>query len=358
MPDPLKNLYTAELICALCQKISAQCAPFDTVGFTLYVFDEDWPEKELKARMNHISNALYHFLPMPYSQALQILIPVSSQFSGFEYIFFPGFVELYGLGEYAASMEALAHFTQHSSSEFAVRPFIKQYGPRMMQQMEDWAECDNDHVRRLASEGCRPRLPWAMALPEFKADPAPILPILTKLKNDESEYVRRSVANNLNDISKDNPQVVVEIAQQWLGESQRIDWIVKHACRTLLKSGKPEVLELFGFLKPDHITITNFKVQKSVNVGDNLSFSFALKTRQTSLGKARLEYAIDFMKKNGKQSRKVFKISESEITIKEKQVTKSHSFKKISTRKYYPGIHRLGVIVNGCELASVDFMLS
>ncbi|MEM8677332.1 MAG: DNA alkylation repair protein [Cyanobacteria bacterium P01_G01_bin.67] len=358
MPEPLKNLYSLELIASLCQEISALYGEFDSHGFSQYVIDDHWQKKELKERMRHISQSLHHFLPMKYAEAIQILINASTKFSGFEYMFFPGFVELYGLDKYEESIAALEHFTKYSSSEFAVRPFIKKYQGKMLKQMEMWAESDNYHVRRLASEGCRPRLPWAMSLPDFKKDPGQILPILAKLKNDESQYVRRSVANNLNDISKDNPQVVIEIASNWLGDSPQVDWIVKHAARTLLKEGEPEIMTLFGFTKPEHINLEAFHLQQSVEIGGEVSFSFKLKTHQQQIGKLRIEYAIDFLKKNGRQSRKVFKVSESVIRGQEKFVQKSHSFRKISTRKYYAGSHRIAIIVNGYELANQEFLLT
>ena len=357
MPEPLKNLYNAVFLDSLCKEISALYRQFDAPGFSQHVIDDAWDEKELKARMKHISESLHHFLPMNYAEAIQILMKAAPKFNGFEYMFFPGFVELYGLENYELSIPALEHLTPYSSSEFAVRPFIKKYGQKMMQQMENWAESDNHHVRRLASEGCRPRLPWAMALPAFKKDPSPILTILETLKNDESDYVRRSVANNLNDISKDNPQVVIEIANRWLGESPEVDWVVKHACRTLLKQGDPAVLALLGFSKPRHVEVEEFHVQASVEMGDNLAFSFILRTQQPTLGKIRLEYAIDFMKKNGSQARKLFKISESTIPGNKKVVKKFHSFRKISTRKYYAGPHGIAIIVNGCELANKAFLL-
>ncbi|MEM8722850.1 MAG: DNA alkylation repair protein [Cyanobacteria bacterium P01_G01_bin.39] len=358
MPEPLKNLYTRELIDSLSQEISAFYREFDADGFTEQVFGDLWHEKELKERMRHISESLHCFLPQKYAAAIEILINAGSQFKGFEYMFFPGFVELYGLEQYQESIAALEHFTKYSSSEFAVRPFIKKYQRKMMGQMEIWAESDNYQVRRLASEGCRPRLPWAMALPDFKQDPSPILPILSKLKNDQSEYVRRSVANNLNDISKDNPQVVIKIAHNWLGDTPQVDWVVKHGCRTLLKQGEPEIIALFGFSQPEHLKIYDFQMQKSVAMGDELSFSFSLKTQRSQLGKLRIEYGIDFVKKNGRRSRKVFKLSEAEVTGQEKLVQKSHSFRKISTRKYYAGRHGVAIIVNGYELASKEFMLS
>ena len=114
-------------------------------------------------------------------------------------------------------------------------------------------------VRRLASEGCRPRLPWAMALPNLKENPAPIIPILENLKNDPARFVRLSVANNLNDIAKDNPEIVIDLVKKWKGESKEVDWIIKHGCRTLLKQGNPEVMELFGF----NSTISNICVEDS-----------------------------------------------------------------------------------------------
>jgi hypothetical protein len=165
MPEPLKNLYSTQLINALCDQLVNQYADFDADGFTKYVFDKDWDKKELKGRMAHISESFRIFIPYGYSEILEILKAVSSKFSGFEYMFFPGFVELYGLDNYEDSIIALEHFTEHSSSEFAVRPFIKQYNNKMMAQMNVWAESTNYHVRRLATEGCLPIVPCAIALP-------------------------------------------------------------------------------------------------------------------------------------------------------------------------------------------------
>jgi len=357
MPEPLKNLYNTQLVKALCRELENQLPDFDSKGFTQSVFDSHWENKELKERMAHISESLCNFIPSHYAETLIILKAIAPKFAGFEYMFFPGFVELYGMDDYKNSIVALEHFTEHSSSEFAVRPFIKKYNKKMISQMGKWAESSNHHVRRLATEGCRPRLPWAMALPQFKNDPGPILPILDKLKNDQSEYVRRSVANNLNDISKDNPAIVIEIARNWLGKNKETDWVVKHGCRTLLKQGVPEIMDLFGFNNPQHITIKSFRVQKKTTLGDSLKFEFALHTKKQTLGKLRIEYAISFLKKNGTHSRKVFKISEAKIQDREKKVIKHHSFKIISTRKYYPGTHALAIICNGHELAHREFHL-
>ncbi len=358
MPEPLKNLYNKQLITNLGVKISKYHTAFDEKAFARSVFDKDWKQKELKQRMRHIADCLHLHLPGNYKNTINILKPVSAQFSGFEYMFFQDYVECYGLDDFETSMPALEHFTKHSSSEFAVRAFILQDEKRMMKQMLDWARSDNHHVRRLASEGCRPRLPWAVALPPFKENPKPVLKILKILMKDDSEYVRRSVANNLNDISKDNPKTVLRWAEQWLDNNKETDWIIKHACRSLLKQGDAQALSLFGFTDATHIKIDKFKIQPTVILGEKLHFSFTLKSQNTHLGRCRIEFAVDFMKANGKQNRKVFKISEGEYTEKEKQVSKYFSFKEISTRKYYAGEHRLTVIVNGIAQSTKSFVVS
>lgn len=165
-------------------------------------------------------------------------------------MFFPDYIERFGMEDYAVAVGTMERLTAFTSCEFAVRPFIKKHEGQMLEQMLGWSEHSSHHVRRLASEGSRPRLPWAMALPKLKKDPSPILPILENLKVDSSEYVRRSVANNLNDISKDNPDVALSVFRDWIGHSPETNRIVKHGCRTLLKQGVPEAMELFGFSYP------------------------------------------------------------------------------------------------------------
>ena len=226
-----------------------------------------------------------------------------------------------------------------------------------MAQMYAWAKHENEHVRRLASEGCRPALPWAQALPSFKKDPTPVLPILEELKNDPSEWVRRSVANNLNDISKTHPELVVKIAKKWYGQNELLDWVVKHGCRTLLKKGNRDALALFGYSDVTSVDMSNFAFEKtSISIGDDLTFSFSIHAKAQT--KVRLEYAVDYVKAKGKRSRKIFKISE--ITLKEnekKDYIRKHSFADVSVRKHYPGTHSIALIINGVECESLDFEL-
>ena len=357
MPEPLKNLYTKQLVNKLGNEIAKHFSAFDKKSFEQSVFNKDWKNKELKQRMRHIAECLHSYLPPDYKESIKILKSVSSKFTGFEYMFFQDYVECFGLDDFATSVPALEHFTKYSSSEFAVRAFILKDEKRMMKQMHSWAKSDNHHVRRLASEGSRPRLPWAVALPAFKSDPRPVLAILQTLRNDSSEYVRRSVANNLNDISKDNPELVLALAKKWIGKNNNTDKIIKHACRTLLKQGNQRALALFGFTHAKHIKVRQFHLQADVAPGDKLPFSFILTSQHASLGKCRIEFAIDFVKANGALRRKVFKISESDYSEKMKPVNKYFSFKKISTRKYYTGKHQLTVIVNGVEQISKSFIL-
>ena len=174
------------------------------------------------------------------------------------------------------------------------------------------------------------------------------------MKN-KSEYVRHSAAKNFNDISKDNPEAVLQWAEQWLGDNEETDWLIKHACRSLLKQGNAKALSLFGFTDTEHIKLCAFKVQPEVMLGNKLHSSFILKSQRTQLGKCRIEFAIDFMKENSNQNREVFKISEGEYDKKEKPLTKYFSFKEISTRKYYTDSHVLTILINGVEKSSKQF---
>jgi 3-methyladenine DNA glycosylase AlkC len=271
-------------------------------------------------------------------------------------MFIPQFVERYGMQDWETSVPALERLTRYGSSEFAVRPFIKQDQARMLTTMLDWAENENYHVRRLATEGCRPRLPWAMALPELKRDPAPILPILEKLKDDPEEYVRRSTANNLNDISKDHPNLVLSMAESWLGANAERDRLVKHACRTLLKAGNTKAMALFGFAAPDDVAVANLRVQETaLRIGKTAHFAFDVVCKNPC--HLRLEYAIEFVKAKGKRSRKVFKISERDYPAGTTAVKRHQSMRDLSTRKHYPGRHGLFIHVNGHPMAETTFHL-
>jgi len=316
------------------------------------VFDDDFDDRELLSRMHHVTACMRQTLPGSYRKALTVLKKAVPDVTGFEAMCLPDFVERYGLDDWDRSLPAMAHFTKYSSSEFAIRPFILADQPRALAYLERLAGNRNARIRRFASEGCRPRLPWAMALPPLKKDPAPILPILETLKDDDDDSVRRSVANNLNDISKDNPEFALAVCERWHGTTPNTDWIVKHACRTLLKAGNKRAMLLFGFADPARISVEDLRFEpRQIAIGDTVGFAATLRVRTRQACKVRLEYAVYFVKARGKTSRKVFKISEKSVTPGRHSLRKLHSFADQSTRKHYPGKHEMAIIVNGVEKA-------
>ncbi|QBZ83736.1 DNA alkylation repair protein [Hydrogenovibrio crunogenus] len=354
--DPLKDFYNAKLIQALAETISFYAPNFNGNAFQKAVLNNEWQTLELKQRIQKISLTLKHFLPKDFAQAAKILTQTAQHFKGFEYIFFPDYIEQFGQDHYDISAQALEAMTPYSSAEFAVRPLIERYPQKMMGQLLKWTQSENEHVRRLASEGCRPRLPWAKALKIFQQDPHPILPILEALKQDDSRYVRKSVANNLNDISKDHPELILKTAQNWFGQHPHTDWILKHGCRTLLKQAHPDLLALFGFAKPSHVDLSIFNVPAQVEIGSNLKMIIELQTQQAELGKLRVEVCLHYRRANGQLSHKRFKVIEGNYR-KEKKVEKHLSFQPLSTRRYYPGEHGLTLIINGQPMAEKSFEL-
>ncbi len=356
MAEPLKAVYNPAYLMRLAQAISEQYPAFAAERFIEQVFDDQWEVRELKARTQHIRHCLHQTLALPYTDAIEILNASAPGFGGYEAMFFPDYVEAYGLEHWDVSMNALQWLTRFSSSEFAVRPFILRDQERMMVQMRAWSEDDNYHVRRLASEGCRPRLPWAQSLPLFKRDPSAIFPILDNLCRDEQDYVRRSVANNLNDIAKDHPARTLDWVQRNWQRHPHTQWIIKHGCRTLLKQAHPQAMTLFGYHPADEIEVTELKLSvPEVQIGAELGFRFQVRAGKSTLGRLRIEYAIDYLKANGRHSRKVFKISEGDFDDVAKGFERQQSFRQMTTRKHYPGEHRLTVLINGEEKAAVSF---
>ncbi len=342
------TLYKTELIENLADELSKAYPTFSKKDFIKAVFSSEWKSLELKQRMRHITHRLHDFLPKEYDRAIEILMATSTKVSGFMAMSYSDFVEVYGQGDWNLSMEALACFTKSCSSEFAIRPFLDAKPKEGMKQMLLWSTDENEHVRRFSSEGCRPRLPWGMALKKFIADPSSILPILENLKDDSSEYVRKSVANNLNDISKDHPDTVLNICESWQGKSKNTDWIIKHACRTLLKRGNKRAMILFGFGDPKNIEVSGFKAEKKkLKIGEQTAFHFEISVDEKQKKKLRIEYKVHFVKASGKTSPKVFQISEKEWLPDNHIVKFKHDFQERTTRKHYPGEHRIEIIVNG-----------
>ena len=364
MATRLKYLYNREFyetFLILLRKV----VDVDAEKFLGQIFSDTWDGLELKQRMRHTTKVMSHYLSSDFETAANQLEELVSEIEehhpckALEYLFLPDYVEVYGQENWKVAMQCLGRITQYTSCEFAIRPFIiKQQDPTMKQMLE-WSTHEHHAVRRQASEGCRPRLPWAMALPALKKDPAPLLPILESLKADSSLYVRKSVANNLNDIAKDHPSLVLDLAEGWQGTSLETDWIIKHGCRTLLKAGNIRAMRLFGFGDVKAVQLSNLQIHTpTVIFGKELSFGFELGILQSEPILLRLEYAVYYQKANGSLSPKVYKISEKEYEGNSSQgIQKVQSFKPISTRKFHEGLHQLVIVVNGVEMVRKDFAL-
>lgn len=358
--EPLKNLISNELIDQYAKATKQAYPSFDTTLFVSLILDQEWENRELMDRMRHIAHTYHKVLNLPFEEAIEIIETVAKHMpTGFEYLIAPFFVQFYGLDHFDRSMKAMELLTRFSTCEFAIRPFIKKYPKETMLQMLEWTKHENEHVRRLASEGCRPRLPWGGNLPNFIENPEMILPILTYLRKDPALYVRKSVANNLNDISKDHPKLVLKMAEHWLSEGNKeVNWIVKHALRTLLKQPHPKALQLFGYADPTHILLDDFQLKYDrVPLEGDQYFTFNIKNQAKQSAKLRLEYIVHFQKKKG-TSPKVFQIAELELGANESRAyDRKQSFKELTTRKHYPGIHAIELRVNGVVKAVNEFEL-
>ncbi|PPA71038.1 DNA alkylation repair protein [Jeotgalibacillus proteolyticus] len=343
----IKDVYTLDWI----QRLGSRLG--DPESFQQQVLSPEWNELSFKQRARHITVSMHPFLPENFSEAADWLEENAQDFSGLPGIVFPDYIDVYGQDHWDRSFRALKNLTAASTSEFAIRSFLLKDLKRCLAIMTRWAEDSNEHIRRLASEGARPRLPWGQAIPSLIQDPTPAFPILLKLLQDDSLYVRKSVANHLNDVSKTHPELILKLIRENKGEHPHTDWILRHASRTLLKKGHPEALSLFGFEGTDRVHVKEFKVSERVELGGELVFSFQLEVE--ALQKLRVDFAIDYIKKRGNRNRKVFKLSEGDVSAGRKSYARTLSFKDLTTRVHYPGHHTITLLVNGVEAASADF---
>lgn len=241
----LKLWFDAELAQMLADKIESVKPEFKTKAFVKDI-DSKVDEHELKARVELIADELYTRLGENYKKGLSTLLKIlgpeneleTGMFTEYYWVMpIAKFIEKYGMDDFAISMKAIEEITKRNTGEYTIRPFIEKYTDKTLKQMKVWSLDENKHVRRLACEGLRPRLPWATKLDMFIQDPRPILPILENLKDDGSKYVQKSVANCINDLLKDNIEIAKALLEDWNGQeiSKQRKWIIKHALRNLLK---------------------------------------------------------------------------------------------------------------------------
>tara|TARA_R110002072_G_scaffold122685_5_gene257476 strand:+ start:1174 stop:2370 length:1197 start_codon:yes stop_codon:yes gene_type:complete len=379
--EPFKLVFNEQLVDAFALCISRCDDSFDVDGFKQAIIPT-LDKLELKARSNLIADSLHRFLPENSDEREGILFSIlhpdghnndsiiSSEdgITGWGTLPMASLVGEYGVGDFSRSMNALKVMTGHFSSEFAIRFLILKDSEQALSILLSWLTDQDKHVRRLISEGTRPRLPWAMQLPEFIAKPEKILPLLLSLRDDQEEYVRRSVANNLNDIAKDHPDLVANIAVEWMHDvhENRLDKtvtrnrerLVRHACRTLIKQGHATALSAFGLNAPKLESSRLLLSSQIVKFGDSLEFELSLQSNSETQQKLVIDYVIHFKKANGKTSPKVFKGSKQtlpangSLTIKRK-----HAIKAITTRTYYAGEHFINLRVNGQDYPECPFSL-
>ncbi len=278
---------------------------------------------------------------------------------GFTALVLPDFVGCYGLDHFDLSLDALQFFTRFGSSEFAIREYLRRDLKRTLKVMKRWSRDENEHVRRLASEGSRPRLPWSFRLEALVTDPSPAASILENLRADPSLYVRKSVANHLNDISKDHPDWMLAKLKSWDLAHPHTQWIAKRAARTLIKAGHQPALHLFNFGGKPAVKLTDFKVTPArLKLGQALEFSFSLTSTTRKAQSLAVDYVIHYVKASGDTSPKVFKLRELTLAAGETQdIRKRQTIRNFTTRKHHAGRHRVEIQINGRILAQGQFVL-
>jgi len=257
-------------------------------------------------------------------------------------------------------LELLAELTPRLTSEFSIRRLLEHDLERALPRVLAWTASDDEHVRRLASEGTRAYLPWAIRVRVLLAAPEATVPILDALYRDGSDYVRRSVANHLNDLSRQNAELVVEVAGRWLADpDENTAWVVRHALRTLVKKAHPGALGLLGFA-PVTVSVTAPALESlAITLPGDLAFGFTLTNEGETTERMAVDYVVHFMKSNGRQAEKVFKLTATTLAPGESvTLSKRHALRQMTTRVHYAGLHSLELQVNGQRLTRTDFELT
>ncbi len=374
MAEPVKNVFNVETI--------------RLMAFHLRRVENSFPKQDfidqaangldalgLKERSRQITAALKAALPEDFQQAcglmLEALSPAStsarpetamsrSGIGGWAVMPMADFVALRGQDHFDRSMETLREFTMRFSSEFAIRPFLAQDTEKALKHVSGWTRDENVHVRRLCSEGTRPRLPWGMRLQAFVKDPTPILPILKALKNDPEEYVRRSVANNLNDIAKDHPELVAGIAQDWLADADKhARRLIRHACRSLIKQGHKDALEALGYSRAKIDFQALEMLTPHVRLGGSVEFRITMASESPQPQALIIDYIVHHRRANGSTSGKVFKWKNIELPGGQAiTLTKTHKVRPVTTRSCHAGRHDVEIQINGQRFGRASFELA
>lgn len=358
-PAALKEIFDRARMRDFADQTRAIWPAFDAARFERLA-TEGLDELGIMQRMRLAAEAFDATLPEDYETALGILAELAPRLRhSFAAITLSEFVVIRGREAFDRSMQALHLFTRHGSAEFAIRHFLRDEPERTLAVMRGWARDESEHVRRLASEGSRPRLPWSFRLGRFVADPEPTWPILDALKADPSPYVRKSVANHLNDNSKDHPQWLVRRLAGWPGGDAGTGWIIRHALRTLIKNGDPAALALVGASGRAQVRVDALDVSPAkLRLGERLAISATLVSTAPQPQRLVVDYAIHYVRKNGSASRKVFKLRTIDLASGAAQTLSiAQTVRDFTTRRHHAGHHRVELLVNGEVLAQGGFDL-
>jgi len=359
MADALKEIFSAARFRRIASLVGEIEPRFDWrkfIGLTTTGLEP----LSLLQRMRRGTLALRAALPGDFPSSLPVLRELAPRLGGdFAGLMLPDFVGVHGQEHFDESMAALHFLTRHSSGEFAIREFLGRDLSRTLAVMQEWARDENEHVRRLASEGCRPRLPWSFRLGTLVADPAPVAPILDQLRADPSLYVRKSVGNHLNDIAKDHPAWLFRHVAGWDRSNAHTAWILARGLRTLIKAGDPRALRVLNFSARPAVRLRNFQLAPaSVRLGESISFSFMLESTSATKQRLVVDYAVHYMKKNGAAAPKVFKLRNVMLAPRASLgLSRRQVLRDFTTRKHHPGRHQVEILVNGRRMAAGSFLL-
>jgi 3-methyladenine DNA glycosylase AlkC len=368
MAEALKTFFSAALVRRLAADIERAHADFDTKAFVRSA-TKGLDDLELLDRGRHIARALARHLPPEYPRAIEVLVEslgpehatdelVGVGMAPFFYLPHTIYVTEHGLDHFELSMKAQHELTRRFSAESSIRPFIAKYPDRTFTTLRTWTRDPNAHVRRLVSEGIRLRLPWAMRVPWLDANPDRILELLELLKDDPASLVRRSVANNLNDLGKVHPRLLMVTAQSWLkNATPERQALVEHALRSAIKRGNTDALRLLGYGKTPRVTVENAQfTPRRVTIGSSVSVRFTLNSKAREPQDLLVDLAVHFVKARGVTSRKVFKLKRLQLPPRGKaDLSLKISLKVHTTRKPQPGKHAVDVVVNGTSLPIGSF---
>lgn len=368
MAEQLKNFFDRRVIGAIAADFARVQPRFSEALFARECLT-GLDELTLTQRAAHIAEAMHRHLPSDYEHAVELIVASldephpgvpPSAMATFRYLPHVMYVARYGLDHFEPSMRAQLALTQRFTAEFSIRAFIVRYPERTHRELLAWTEHPSAHVRRLVSEGTRTRLPWASRLVDYQRDPRPVLVLLERLKDDPERYVQRSVANSLNDLAKDHPDLVAELCRRWLVDANDgRKWIVNHALRSLIKRGHRGALALLGAAAKPKVEVRSVALTpREVRMGGELRLSFVLASKAAEPQQLLVDYAVHFVKANGGRLPKVFKLKRLTLAPgAELALATRISFAPKTTRKHYSGRHALDLLVNGEAIELGEFSL-